>query len=149
MKSKVMVGIAALLVIAGIMTVSAQGRPQSRGGFDARPGFDRSMPMNRGGSFGGPRGMMGSADAGEEIEVSGTLQLAAGQVPKLAAGGTTYELMLPPALTGQVTVQNNQRITVKGWAVSQPSFDLLTTTNRLMVRELQVGTNRYILPSRR
>lgn len=118
------------MMVIGIALVSAQGFAGQR---------------QTGGGIGGPG--FGTATDTEEIELTGRLRLADGEFPVLIAEGTEYTLHIAPALAAEIEVSNNQQVTVEGYAVENPSFDLLGSDAIVRVRTIEIGNDRYILPT--
>lgn len=102
--------------------------------------FSASAQM-RGGAV-GPRG----GGSFEEVELAGRLRLAANELPVLISGGQEYTLRIPPALSAEFSVSNGQQATVSGYLIERASFDLLGTQRVVMVRAIEVGGTRYVMP---
>ena len=93
-------------------------------------------------------GMMGPAASAEEVELTGRLRLVRDQLPVLVSGADEYVLRISPALSSEFQVTNNQQVSVSGVMVEHQSRDLLGTTRTVMVRSMEVGGTRYVMPSR-
>lgn len=93
-------------------------------------------------------GMMGPAASAEEVELTGRLRLVRDQLPVLVSGANEYVLRISPALSSEFQVTNNQQVSVSGFMVEHQSRDLLGTTRAVMVRSMEVGGTRYVMPSR-
>ncbi len=116
-----------------------------RGGFrgDAHGGFRR----RRGGGMRG--GMMGAFRDAEEIELSGTIQLTEDEAPVLRVGSEEYTLIVHPALAEEIDVSSGARISVEGLAITRAESDLTGDESIVMVRVMQVGNTRYVMPAPR
>ncbi|TVR04593.1 MAG: hypothetical protein EA403_04675 [Spirochaetaceae bacterium] len=93
-------------------------------------------------------GMMGPAASAEEVELTGRLRLVREQLPVLVSGTNEYVLRISPALSSEFQVTNNQQVSVSGFMVEHQSRDLLGTTRTVMVRSMEVGGTRYVMPNR-
>ncbi len=87
----------------------------------------------------------GNADV-EEIELTGRLRLERDQLPVLTVDGREYTLRIAPALSAEFEVRNGQEVSVSGFLLERPSRDLLGTTSIVMVRAIEVGGTRYVMP---
>ncbi|TVQ37520.1 MAG: hypothetical protein EA384_11675 [Spirochaetaceae bacterium] len=95
------------------------------------------------GGMTGPR----SAAQIDEVELTGRLVLAENELPVLVSGGVEYTLRIPPALSTELQVSSGQQAAISGYLVERASFDLLTTQRQVMVRSMEVGGTRYVLPA--
>lgn len=97
----------------------------------------------RGGAFMGAPGT-----TPEEVELSGRLQLQSGQLPVLVSGGQEYTLRIAPTLSAELDVTSGQQASVSGYLVERQSMDLLGSERVVMVRSIEVGGTKYVMPSR-
>ena len=94
-------------------------------------------------------GLMGRAlSSAEEVELTGRLRLVRDQLPVLVSGTDEYVLRISPALSSEFQVTNDQQVRVSGFMVEHQSRDLLGTTRTVMVRSIDVGGTRYVMPGR-
>ena len=91
-------------------------------------------------------GMMGPAASAEEVELTGRLRLVRDEFPVLVSGANEYVLRISPVLSSEFQVTNNQQVSVSGVMVEHQSRDLLGTTRTVMVRSIDVGGTRYVMP---
>ncbi|TVQ16980.1 MAG: hypothetical protein EA382_19415 [Spirochaetaceae bacterium] len=122
-----------VLLLLGALAVGVSAQP--RGGMAGPMGAHG--PMGAGGMFGGQA---------EEVELSGQLRLAAGELPVLVSGGTEYVLRIMPVLAAEFDARSGQQVTVAGYLSETRSRDLLTTTRSVMVRSIQIGGTTYVVP---
>lgn len=116
----------AVLGIALLMVVSFTAAAQARGGrFMGSPGT-----------------------ALEEVELAGRLQLQSGELPVLVSGGQEYTLRIAPALSAELDVTSGQQASVTGYLGERQVPDLLGSERVVMVRSIEVGGTKYVMPSR-
>ena len=119
MKRTAMIGI--VLATMAVLSVSAWG-----------PGAGQGMAWN-------------NQDL-QETELAGRLQLVENEVPVLVVGAEQYQLMIPPALAAEIDVENNERITVSGYATEFANPDLLGSTKVVRVRAIEADGRKVVLP---
>jgi hypothetical protein len=90
--------------------------------------------------------MFWNSDEIEESDLTGRLQLAENEIPVLVVGADQYQLMIPPALAGEIDVENNERISVTGYATEFASPDLLGNTKVFHVRAIEADGEKVVLP---
>ena len=96
----------------------------------------------RGGAFMGTPGA-----TPEEVELSGRLQLQSGELPVLVSDGQEYTLRIAPALSAELDVTSGQQASVSGFLVERQSLDLMGSERVVMVRSIEVGGTKYVMPS--
>lgn len=111
---------------------------------DARGGF-----RGQGGRGGMRGGMMGAFRDAEEVELSGTIQLTEDEAPVLRVGSAEYTLIVHPALAEEIDVSSGARVSVEGFAITRAESDLTGDESIVMVRVMQVGNTRYVMPTPR
>ena len=94
-------------------------------------------------------GMMGPAGDVEEVELSGRLRLISNELPVLVSGADEYTLRISPVLSSEFTATDGQQVSVSGFLMERPSRDLLGTSRNVMVRTIEIGGSRYVMPQGR
>ncbi|MFW5643582.1 MAG: hypothetical protein ACOCYQ_06095 [Alkalispirochaeta sp.] len=95
---------------------------------------------------GAGQGTFRNNDEIEESDLTGRLQLAENEFPVLVVGADQYQLMIPPALAAEIDVENNERISVTGYATEFSNPDLLGSTKVMHVRAIEADGEKVVLP---
>lgn len=122
MKRRIVLAVGFMMVVA--LVAGAQMRGGAVGSF-AAPGFSEA----------------------EEVELTGRLKLERDQLPALVAAGREYTLRIAAALSAELEVADGQEVTVSGYLMERASRDLLGTTTIVMVRAVEAGGTRYVMPA--
>jgi hypothetical protein len=84
----------------------------------------------------------------EEITVTGKIQLTDGEFPRINSGGKTYELHYPYYEGVEFTIEDGDRITVKGFETMGPPWREDEDIIPLRVTSAAIDGKEYVLPDR-
>ncbi|MFP4444380.1 MAG: hypothetical protein ACLFST_14765 [Spirochaetia bacterium] len=82
----------------------------------------------------------------EEVTVTGKIQLTDGDFPVLSSGGKTYELHYPYYEGVEFTIEDGDRITVKGFETMGPPWEDDKDVVTLRVISATIDGKEYVLP---